>query len=196
MNILLIRHAQSVANISGLLISNERDGLTDAGINQIMVLKKTLFNLYPKPTLIFSSPWKRAHLTAQILYGANELIILDSRLAETNPGVYGSWLEVEFYKKYPDFNKNVENRYEGGESHLDMANRTRDWFEEEVYSRRNEDGLIVAVTHGGPISAILQHLLGISLHFYPCFSVANASLTSIRWRHDLGRFIVESVGSN
>jgi broad specificity phosphatase PhoE len=195
MDLLLIRHGQSVANVSGLLISTDQDGLTDVGREQVDKLAVTLSRFNITPTLIFSSPWQRALQTTELLFGDDNPILLDPRLAETHPGIYGTWLEKDFYETYPDFGKNIANKYEGGESHLEMTNRAGEWVRKEVLSRTAENGVLAAVTHGGPTSAILQHLLQIPiLEYYPSFAVPNASFTYLKWRADLGRFCIERVG--
>ncbi|MGF6923386.1 histidine phosphatase family protein [Paraburkholderia sp. 40] len=195
MDLLLIRHGQSTANANGLLISNDRDPLTDLGRTQSEKLAATLQRFGYAPSPIYSSPWRRAHQTAQIVFGEQARMTLDSRLAETHPGTYGTWKEADFNAAFPDFNHDITNRYEGGESHLEMTVRVRDWVDSEVLPRAAGAGLMAAVAHGGPISVILQHLLCIPIEArYPSFTVPNASITYLKWRPDLGHFCVERVG--
>jgi broad specificity phosphatase PhoE len=195
MDLLLIRHGQSVANAAGILIADKFDKLNALGISQSKELSRTLKITYRKPTIIFCSPWTRARETAEYLYSDPENLILDSRLAETNPGIYGTWTERDFIIKFPKFNKNIENCYEGGESHLEMADRVCDWIDGEVMSRISQNGLMSVVAHGGPLSVILQYLLGIPVESrYPSFSLPNASYTDLRWRQDLNRYCLISAG--
>jgi broad specificity phosphatase PhoE len=195
MDLFLIRHGQSLANAAGKLIADEHDGLSALGISQSQQLAKTLEEMEHKPTLIFSSPWARARQTAEYIYSNSIEIQYDERLAETNPGRFGTWLESDFNKQYPDFNKYISNRYDEGESHLDMANRVCNWVDEEVLARALSDGLVSVVAHGGPISIILQYLLGIPIETrYPSFSVANASYSILKWQPDFNRYCLLSAG--
>jgi probable phosphoglycerate mutase len=195
MDLLLIRHGQSVANEKGLLISTDKDGLTDLGKTQSINLAATLSRFAFEPSQIYCSPWARARQTAELLFGESAPITLDARLAETHPGKYGSWLEIDFNRAFPDFNKNIENRYEEGESHLDMTRRVQSWVESEVRPQVQNAGLVVAVAHGGPISVVLQHLLGVPIEtHYPSFTVPNASFTYLKWRTDLNRYCLERAG--
>lgn len=195
MDILLIRHGQSEANAKKLLISTDKDGLTDAGRAQSVRLRHTLDGLQIAPSVIYCSPWQRARETAEIVFHDAQDMQFDARLAETHPGIYGSWLEADFNAQFPDFNSKIENTYEGGESHLDMTRRARSWIDSEIMPRTQTEGLLAALAHGGPISAILQHLLAIPVEtHYPSFTVPNASFTYLKWRDDLGRYCAVQVG--
>lgn len=198
MDIILIRHGQSVANEKKLLISNELDGLTTIGGNQSMEMAETFKRDEYLPDIIYCSPWKRAVETANIVFPDHlKSIIFDERLAETHPGVYGTWLEEDFNRKYPQFHQDIANKYEGGESHLDMANRVCEWIDTEVKPKVNSKGLLVVVAHGGPISVILQYLLSIPIEtHYPSFSVPNASYTHLIWRDDKKRFCLITAGKS
>ncbi|NML30847.1 histidine phosphatase family protein [Paraburkholderia antibiotica] len=195
MDLLLIRHGQSVANEKGLLISTDQDGLTELGKKQSVNLAATLERFAFQPSKIYCSPWARARQTAELLFEKSTPMTFDARLAETHPGIYGSWLEADFNRAFPDFNRDIRNRYENGESHLDMAQRVQQWVESEVRPQVQDAGLLVAVAHGGPISVVLQHLLGVPIEtHYPSFTVPNASFTYLKWRPDLHRYCLERAG--
>ncbi|WP_432257913.1 histidine phosphatase family protein [Cupriavidus sp. TMH.W2] len=194
MDLLIIRHGQSNANANGLLISNDQDELSALGRSQSECLRDTLAQYDYAPSRVISSPWRRARQTAETVFNAAE-IAFDARLAETHPGVFGTWLERDFNSAYPDFHRDIRNTYEGGESHWDMTVRVRAWTDETVMLRIAEAGLLAVVAHGGPISVILQHLLGVPIEsHYPTFTVPNASFTYLKWRADLNRFCVERLG--
>jgi broad specificity phosphatase PhoE len=196
MDLILIRHGQSIANLEGKLISDKYDSLSNKGIIESKKLALVFIENQIQPTYIYSSPWKRAHETAKYLFSNDSSFILDERLAETNPGKFGTWLESDFNHKFPEFNKNIENSYDQGESHLDMANRVCSWVDEEVITKITKPGLISVVTHGGPISVILQYLLGIKIETkYPSFSFPNASYSILKWRPELNRYWMTCAGN-
>ncbi|KVG31604.1 histidine phosphatase family protein [Burkholderia diffusa] len=194
MDLLIIRHGQSNANANGLLISNDRDELSALGRSQSERLRVTLAQYNYAPSRVISSPWCRARQTAETIFD-RQSIEFDARLAETHPGVFGTWLERDFNATYPEFNRDIRNTYEGGESHWDMTVRVRAWTDEAVRPAAAGPGLLAVVAHGGPISVILQHLLGVPIEsHYPTFTVPNASFTYLKWRPDLERFCVERLG--
>lgn len=196
MDILLIRHGESEANRKKILISDRLDPLSKDGIKQSKLLKAKIQEFKLEPTCVYASPWNRAASTLKIIYpnlseGAN----YDERLAETNPGVYSTWLEADFLEKFPCFSQNIENRYEGGESHKEMANRVQDWVIEVIEAGKKMPGLVVVVAHGGPLSIILQSVLQIPIDAgYPSFTLPNASASLMKWRPDLNRYVVQYLG--
>jgi len=196
MELILIRHGQSNANANGILIADKNDTLNSIGVSQVLHLKKLMISMEINPYIVYSSPWKRASQTAELLFD-NSMIQYDNRLAETNPGIYGTWLEKDFINQFPEFSDDIESRYEEGESHWDMAQRVKLWVEEEIVKNveNHAKKIIVVVCHGGPISIILQVLLSIPIKkCYPTFTVPNASLTILNWKKDFHRFIVKQVG--
>ena len=197
MDVIFIRHGQSEANINGTLIADEFDKLTPLGKKQSEELRHVLESLKLTPKLLFCSPWTRARQTADILFDCDVKMEFDERLAETNPGIFSTWLEKDFNLIYPEFSKDISNRYNGGESHLDMAHRVCNWLVEKIEPYKKQDLTIMAVSHGGPISVAIQYLLNISIEdFYPTFTVPNASISHLRWRADLNRFCALRIGQS
>jgi broad specificity phosphatase PhoE len=196
MDVILIRHGQSVANQKGLLISNSTDDLTEWGRQQSMALATHLQTTIAQADVLVSSPWQRALTTAEIVFGSRmDQAQIDHRITETHAGEHGTWLEADFNRAFPDFYQDLSRRYEGGESHKDMSIRVTEWVESVVLGQAQQPGLLVCVTHGGPISVMLQHILGMPFEDrYPSFTVPNASSTHLKWRKDLNRFCIISMG--
>jgi broad specificity phosphatase PhoE len=194
MDLLLIRHGQSAGNVAGLLNSTEQDGLTDYGLQQAANLRSTMERLGLKADRVYSSPWKRALQTTEVLFHDKCSWNLDPRLGETNPGRFATWKAVEFREKYPEFGKRLSDRYEGGESHLELAARSINWLEEEFLPLADTGGLLVAVCHAGPISVISQYLLSIPLSLFPSVLVPNASLTLFRRNEHSEGFHLQIAG--
>jgi glucosyl-3-phosphoglycerate phosphatase len=197
MDILLIRHGQSVANERGLLIANASDDLTELGVQQSRLLAHGIQKRVKEARWLYCSPWRRALTTAEIVLDERmPEALLDARLAETNPGRHGTWLEKDFNAQYPDFYQDLGRRYDGGESHREMAQRVCDWVQSEITPKQAQDGELIAIAHGGPITVILQFLLGVPMEErYPSFTVPNASYSHLRWRADLGRFCLITAGA-
>jgi glucosyl-3-phosphoglycerate phosphatase len=196
MDVILIRHGQSVANQKGLLISNSTDDLTEWGRQQSMALATHLQTTIAQADVLVSSPWRRALTTAEIVFGSRmDQAQIEHRITETHAGQHGTWLESDFNRAFPDFYQDLSLQYDGGESHKDMSIRVTEWVESVVLGQAQQPGLLVCVTHGGPISVMLQHLMGMPLEErYPSFTVPNASYTKLQWRADLKRYCVTCMG--
>lgn len=197
MDVILIRHGQSVANQKGLLISNDNDDLTDEGRQQSQALAVHLRSNIAQANVLVSSPWRRALTTAEIVFGSRmDQAQIEYRVTETDAGKHGTWLESDFNRAFPDFYQDLSRRYDGGESHKDMSLRVIDWVESAVLAQAPQPGLLVCVTHGGPISVMLQHLMGMPFEArYPSFTLPNASYTKLQWRADLKRYCVACMGA-
>ncbi len=193
MKIYLIRHGRSNANEVGKLISDSNDGLSELGVAQSKKLSKYLADISLNPAFIYSSPWRRAIETASICY-SNRKILFDSRIVETNPGIFKDMLESEFAVKFPEFNKSIYNKYRGGESHMQMSARVKDWLNDCIFPSQSTQVEVVVFSHGGPISVILQELLGINtIERYPSFRVPNGSIATLEFDTYHGRFILHDI---
>lgn len=80
MNIYLVRHGQTEANVNKLFNGRNEGNLTQFGIEQAKSLLDIIKNL--NIDIIFSSPLKRAIQTAEILNLNNKELIIDERLIE------------------------------------------------------------------------------------------------------------------
>ncbi|WP_144108551.1 histidine phosphatase family protein [Paraburkholderia sp. BCC1886] len=194
MDLLLIRHGQSFGNVAGLLNSTEQDGLTEHGLQQAANLRVSMDSRGLVPDVVYSSPWLRALQTTEVLFKDRCEWTVDSRLGETNAGRFATWKADDFRQAFPDWGKHLSDRYEGGESHLELAARSVNWFEEVFLSRADEPGLMAAVCHAGPISVISQYLLNIPLSKFPNVLVPNASMTIFRQNPHTKQFYLQIAG--
>ncbi|MFM0662216.1 histidine phosphatase family protein [Paraburkholderia sediminicola] len=194
MDLLLIRHGQSNANVAGLLNSTEQDGLTEHGLQQAAKLRSVMESRGLSPDRVYCSPWNRALQTAEVLFQDKCGWTVDPRLGETNAGRFATWRADEFRRTFPEFGKHLSDRYDGGESHLELAARSVNWLEEEFLQHSDSPGLIAAVCHAGPISVISQYLLNIPLSLFPNVLVPNASITLFRQNEHTKKFYLEIAG--
>ncbi|MBC8750408.1 broad specificity phosphatase PhoE [Paraburkholderia sp. WC7.3g] len=194
MDLLLIRHGQSHANVAGLLNSTEQDELTEHGLRQAAKLRTLMESHGFVPDRVFSSPWRRALQTTEVLFKDKADWTVDARLGETNAGRFATWKAEDFREAFPDWGKHLSDRYEGGESHLELAARSVNWLEEEVLRHAEQSGLVAAVCHAGPISVISQYLLNVPLSRFPNVLVPNASVTLFRRNPHTGNFYLQIAG--
>lgn len=80
MNIYLVRHGQTDANVNKLFNGRNEGSLTQFGIEQAKSLLDIIKNL--NIDIVFSSPLKRAIQTAEILNLNNSDLVIDERLIE------------------------------------------------------------------------------------------------------------------
>lgn len=171
----LIRHARSVANEAGLVTGTPLDLLTPEGAAQSIRMSQWLEKAALVAQRHVTSQWGRARQTVSSLMPDTHWQI-DPRVGETDAGEVADWTLSRFVTDAPDFYSAPTNRYPGGESHLDLNNRVLSWFNDQL---QNPCEALMLVSHSGPISCILQHVLGIPMKQFPAFLPAHASLSAI-----------------
>jgi broad specificity phosphatase PhoE len=175
----LIRHGKSQANLAGLVTGTLEDPLTEEGISQAQSLGMWLDKAGINGTRFITSTWKRAQQTANILWPQTEWQI-ESRIGETNAGQVAQWQIDKFTSAMPTFSESHENAYPGGESHQDLNKRVLDWLCETTERNMHQEK-VVLVAHSGPISCILQHVVGLEMDRFPAFLPAHASISIINF---------------
>ncbi len=183
MQLLLVRHGESVGNLSRRLQSHE-DALTDRGRRQAGEVAALLTDRGDIRAL-YSSPLTRALETAQIIGSAIGLapIPLDD-LAEINVGeaagsTFDEWAArdpegaAQFQAAGPNF------VWPGGESGLQLAARVAAAVDAIISAHRLEGGSVVVVSHGGALSWMIDHLLREPREQWPQHQLHNCSLTEV-----------------
>ena len=178
MKLYLLRHGQAVANVHRLVTVTPDDPLTAEGERQArqaqMLLRKCSFDAY------VVSHWKRARQTGELATGNNDFFV-DRRLGETDAGLVSDWSRAHFEQQHPDFFAYFDPsaKFPGGESHDDLFKRVIMWMKETA-AVMPENASVLAVSHMGPISCMLQYALGIPMSLFPRFKPGNASLTYLK----------------
>jgi broad specificity phosphatase PhoE len=183
MQLLLVRHGESVGNLSRRLQSHE-DALTERGRRQASEVAALLSDRGDLRAL-YTSPLVRALETAQIIGGAIGLapIPLDD-LAEINVGeaagsTFDEWAArdpagaAQFHATGPNF------VWPGGESGLQLAARVAAAVDAIISAHRLEGGGVVIVSHGGALSWMIDHLLREPREQWPQHQLHNCSLTEV-----------------
>lgn len=171
----LVRHARSVANEAGLVTGTPSDVLAPEGIVQSVSMARWLEKTGFTAQRHVTSQWWRARQTALNLI-QNVDWQVDPRVGETDAGDVSDWTLPRFLGEAPEFYADPNNRYPGGESHLDLDRRVLGWLYAQLQNPC--DGLML-VSHSGPISCILQHVLGVPMTRFPAFLPVHASLSVI-----------------
>ncbi len=157
--LILVRHGESEGNRDRTFTQSPEVPLTEIGHRQAQDAAERIRHRHA-PQRIVSSPYRRAHQTAEIIARAIGLgIELEPELREQSFGVfagkpYTALLADASYHEGPRW----AWRPEGGESLVDVAGRAVPAVKRIV--ARAEENEIVIVSHGGVMLAICAHVNG------------------------------------
>lgn len=183
LEIIFVRHGESIMNRNQVFCGWTDSKLTDKGILQAEIvcekLKKEDLNL------IISSDLDRCYKTAQIINKKHGIeIIQEFRLRELNFGKWEGLSYNEICKKYSEESKCWERDYinyklSEGESLVEMYDRVNRAYKDIL--KRYEKGKILIVSHSGVIRAILSHEICQSIEGYWKFKVDNCGITRLQY---------------
>ena len=160
MELLIIRHGQSEADLLGVHEGRADFPLTELGIQQAQKMSSYIAEQFP-PDIILSSPLKRAKSTALLLQESVGCeVIEENDLMEFNNGVLAGLLREEAAIKYPlpSNGRPAHIAIENGESELDFRFRAESIFHKIMFDYRNFNRVAI-VSHGGLISHLLRAIL-------------------------------------
>lgn len=196
--IILIRHAQSVAN-TGDTIGGPDSPLTEKGEKQALSLARFFVRQDPpaRPTALFTSHYPRATRTTDILAPGFRLPpIIDERLCEIKRGEWDGLPRDTIYgdprhQRAMDFS-DMDHCPPGGESMSMVATRMRAFLHDlDDRDPGVKEPLYLIVTHGIAIKALLQRLFNSDPALAWMRTIHNTSLTKIScdahgWREHYG----------
>ena len=160
---LLVRHGQTVWNNQGRLQGMQDSPLTAQGIADAEAVAARL-RQEPFPA-VYTSDLKRAYRTAQVIAQTSEVALIeDERLRETNNGIFEGKTRVEAAAEHPEIFAVYAQRLPdyalpGGESRRSVQQRAVGFF--TARARANPGDRLVAVSHGGLLSAFFCAVLGL-----------------------------------
>ncbi len=182
--IYLIRHAQTVDNVSKKFSGYTDCDLSRFGLEQIEKLSIKLKGI--EFDEVYSSPLKRALLTGKSF---SDNIMTCNGLIEMNFGDFEGMTLEEIKQKNPNeisklFSKGFEYRFPNGESLIDFHDRVKACFYDIASNNINKQVAIVA--HSGTIRCILSEVVGESYKFHWNFQVDNCSISKITYKENFG----------
>ncbi|MDH3295468.1 MAG: histidine phosphatase family protein [Acidimicrobiia bacterium] len=172
----VVRHGQTEANASGLLLGRANPQLDDVGRRQARAIGGAL----PAGALVVSSPLDRCRQTTEHLaeIAQPREVHLDDRLLELDYGDLDltpvSDVPSETWRAWqadPDF------RPPNGETLTELAARVHDCLED--FWPEAAAGEVVVVTHVSPIKAAVAWALGVPIDISWRCHVGQASITKI-----------------
>ncbi|GAB2565123.1 histidine phosphatase family protein [Gracilibacillus alcaliphilus] len=156
MEILLIRHGESEADILNVHEGRADFSLTELGNKQARRLASRVNQAFP-PEVIWSSTLKRAKETTSYLVEMMDCTVnYEGDLMEHNNGVFAGVSFEEAAKL--SFPQHLHERFPEGESFIEFRMRIESVFSKIVTSSI-QNNRIAIVAHGGVINHILQIFL-------------------------------------
>ena len=193
--VILIRHGETVWNARGLYQGQEDSPLTPEGQVQAQALAERM-RQHPPIDALYTSDLPRTHATAAPTALALGLkTIVEPALGERNYGIFQGENKATIKERFPTeyaahTSGNIDYAIPEGES-----NRQ---FHDRVITALNALGThhvgeqIAIVTHGGVLTMIFKHVLGLPIAAPRYFSVPNTSYNLLCHAHD--RWRVETIG--
>lgn len=173
MQILLIRHGQSIGNIEGI-IQGDDDPLTELGHAQADAVGMYLADAWDV-THLYASPLARSKATAEQISQRIGLVpVWEPGLAEINAGHAAGMGWVEWRAANPELAKGwswgereANVAWPGGESGRIFSERVFRAWDDIVASHVGTDDVVVVVSHGGVLAWLAARLHGDSLERWP-----------------------------
>jgi broad specificity phosphatase PhoE len=186
----IVRHGVTVWNRERRFQGHTDVPLSDEGVHQAELTAARIASM--PVTSCFSSDLSRAFETARPIALRSKIeIVATQDLREGSKGVLeGKYRDPDTgllgdESHYHDEN-DLEDKPPGGESMIDLGERTRKFFEKLARSERElPPGDILLVSHGGTMRALLSVLLDLPLEAARSFHFDNCSLTTVQFRGDL-----------
>lgn len=185
MRFLLVRHGEATGNAAGQFIGARNDELTPRGLEQARELARAFENL--TVCALYSSPLVRAATTAAIISETlNIPVQTDLRLVEQD---FGDW-EGRTVSHEP---RNSDDRSSipwtdlsahapppRGEALAQVQDRVLEVTSE--IERSFDTGVVILVSHVGPIKALLCAAMGVPLDVARRLFLDTATISIIDWK--------------
>jgi len=182
--LILVRHAQTVANVEGRWTGWQDTEITELGRAQIAATARRLALEAGDTAALYTSPLRRAWETAMGIGQALALtpIPLDD-LREIHFGALDGISLAEMEARYPSLytrwkdKSDVEFTWPGGERRADFFRRVAAACDDIL--ARHSAGTVIVVGHGGTLRSCLAYLLPQRLGQWWTYDLANCGLTRI-----------------
>lgn len=146
MVIYVMRHAESLSNVGGRMISTTDMELTPKGLQQAEQAKRHVNRDFD---FIFTSPLLRAKQTAEVMAGNAEIVVCDE-LVEMNLGALEGLTWEEIARDFPQIDTSSSlsaTLFPQGESFNDTLSRCKNFIANSL-SGLSGDASVLIVTHG------------------------------------------------
>lgn len=182
--LIFVRHAETEANVGGMLVGRGHSPFTNAGLVQMehIVAKFSAMNV----DRVYTSPAERTAVLATRIAAASGApnAIADDRLQEIH---FGS-AEGLLYSDLPkggvslDADSYSSPIVEGGESRVEVDRRVASFLDDV----RCLGGVTVVVSHGGPLRSAIAHSIGLDARDCWSFHVDNGAVVTVSLHDGMG----------
>ena len=173
-----VRHGQTYWNVENKICGATDIALTPEGHEQAVVTGKSILESGISFGEIISSPLIRASETARhISEITGKPMRLDQRLTEQNFGRFES--TARDGKEFRLAKEHFADRYDGGESMLQLAQRIYNLLDELKADPEGKTYLLVA--HNGIARVVESYFRSMSNQEYASFGVKNCAVLSYEW---------------
>lgn len=200
MELLIVRHGESVANAEGRMQGQRDYPLSEAGERQAALLARFLKNAGFRFDAAYSSPLTRARATAQAL--TSSLGLPDAELApellELHAGNLQGLTRDEIVEQYPSFMQRGLTELGdfseyGGESYADVQLRVRSLVARLQERHLTDRHRVLAVAHGGTNFHLVKALVCDPVPRVMSLKFGNCTATLVRMRERRGQYLGEVV---
>lgn len=200
MELLIVRHGESVANAEGRMQGQRDYPLSEAGQQQARVLGRWLKRAGFVFDAAYTSPLTRARSTAHAL--TTELGLPEAELApelsEINAGQLQGLTRDEIHASFPGFlERGVTELGDfseyGGEAYDDVQGRVRSLLLRWQSKHREAAHRILAVAHGGTNFHLVKALVCQPVPRVMSLKFGNCTATLVRMRQRRGHYLGEVV---
>lgn len=163
MEILVVRHGQSIADLEDRHEGRADFELTELGCRQARCVANWIKDNY-EIDIILSSPLKRAARTAEFISEETGIdIIFDDELMEWNNGLLAGLLRSEAKVRFPlpEGGRNPHDEFAESESFINFRARAEMFWSKFLhkYGREEKNTRICIVSHGGMINMLFRSFM-------------------------------------
>jgi len=161
LELLVVRHGQSVADIENRFEGRADFELTSLGIEQATRAAQFIHNYY-KPDLLISSPLKRAGKTAEIINSACKVeLYFEEEIMEWNNGLLAGLPREEGMQKFPlpPGGRKPHDTFAETESFIQFRARAETYLSKLLDHYADTNQRICVVSHGGFINMLFRSFL-------------------------------------
>ena len=181
--IIILRHIESEANRSGVGLGRSDSPPTTLGLRQ---MDRTVAALIDDPiTRVVTSPLTRAQVLAEAIAESHDVTAVpDDDLLELDVGELEGLEWPIVRQRFADFlqqwrgDDSVSAPMPGGESLLDVLNRSRTVFDD--LAQDDFDGTALIVTHNFVVKMLVVHALAMPHHAWRRIDTGLAGITVFR----------------
>jgi probable phosphoglycerate mutase len=175
--IYFVRHGQTVWNVENKICGATDSPLTELGIKQAVETGEKMKAMGIKADKILSSPLSRAKDTAEQISKITGIPMeLEPRLFEQNFGKYES--TPRNGKEFHEAKKQFLNRYDGGESMFQLAQRIYNLLDE----LKEKDGDYILVAHNGIARVVNSYFYEMTNDEYASFGIKNCEIVEYKFK--------------